>query len=162
MAIRLLPIQITIENPSDVEYQGFDTKFLPGGGPQFDPTSAQPVLIAKAGVVGGINNCVADSEHPLAPFHLSMHPTGRPSTPIFQAYEPDKANIFEIRCNSLASHSKIDIVLALDHPIQPEWEVGDIQYNAVSLHRSDYPTHCYTVECSKLDRIARDFVGSLR
>jgi hypothetical protein len=138
------PIFIEISNLSDTEYEAIDGRFVPGGGPEFRlENNPHAVIIGKGHVVGGVNNCVIGRAMPF----LEWFVNGR-LIPMETATEDIRSNVAGIRCDKISAHSTVQIILAPDHPVRPDWVVGDIQYAAANMHRSSYPTKCVSGNCA--------------
>jgi hypothetical protein len=153
------PITIVLENPTDVDYDDFDARFVPGG-PRFGDKDPKSVLIAKANAIGGINNCIIGPDNPFIHSYM-IGPEGF-GHPLFGPDRDVKSNIIRLRCDKISSHSRIEVLIALDERVRPDWLVGDIQYKSSNISRSSYPTQCFIAKCDRLDATARYFVGDFR
>lgn len=136
------PVNITISNDSDHAYENFISHFT---------TNLR--LIARAGVSGGINQCIATPENTaidISQATLSV-PGKNLSIPLFQSNKQFPASIYRVRCDKISPHSRIDVILALDGSAKPTWAIGSFRYDAVNRHRGPlYIPRCFEVACPNM------------
>ncbi len=123
------PVNVTASNNTDIVYENFDSYFRTDG-----------VWIARAGVNGGINQCVATPENTLGEITQASFsiPDKKLSIPLFQSDKQFPASIYRVRCDKLAPHSHIEILLAINNPKTPEWAIGSFRFNAANRHRGPF------------------------
>jgi hypothetical protein len=134
------PLNITMINDTDIAYENFDSYFRTDG-----------VLIIRAGVSGGINQCTATPENTAISISQATLSTENKSRSI-RLFENDKqypASIYRVRCDKVAPHSHIDVVLALGG--KANWAIGSFRYNAANRLRGPlYTPKCLVDACPNL------------
>lgn len=143
------PVNIIVFNNTSSEYEGFDS---------YVRTSLQ---IAEVGVRGYINQCIATAENPFvtigsASLSYNNAKGGTLSIPLFQGPQPIVSTFYRIRCDKLASNSKIDIVLAVVGALagateaRPSWAVLSSRYTRAGKVYKAFDSHCFFGTCADM------------
>jgi hypothetical protein len=134
------PVQVRIANESELPYENFDSYY------RVDSTT-----ISRVGIYSGINTCAATPENKISTLAQASISVDGVSIPLFQPDQQNPASVYRVRCNKLAAHSHIDIVLAIAGSEKPKWDIGSFRYDALNRHRGpQFFPKCLVEPCKEL------------
>lgn len=140
------PVQIRISNDTDLNYDGFDS---------YVRTNLD---IAHVAIRGYINQCVASVENPYFevafPTNAVKDPSGKTTVvPLFQPQDQQTISTFyRIRCDKIAPHSSIDVIVAVASATPPDWAALSAQYVAANRKRNPFSAQCFVSACPDLPK----------
>jgi hypothetical protein len=135
------PLNVTVSNDTDIAYENFDSYFR-----------TDSIWIARAGVNGGINQCMATPENAAIGITQATISTENKSVsiPLFQSDNQYPASIYRVRCDKIAPHSHVDIILALNG-VKATWAIGSFRYDAANRRRGPfYIPKCLINSCPNM------------
>jgi hypothetical protein len=138
------PVEVIIGNDTDHEYSNFDSYIRTNN-----------TYMDHPGMKVGINQCTATPENPHVgffglTFSYKDSKGATISIPLSENDDHKLSSFYRVRCDKIAAHSTIEVLLPVIGPEQPSWVAISAKYDAANISRAPFIPKCILSDCRRV------------